>query len=83
MFDADDWIVVRKDAFDSMVIDIMMDTLEELKDELVDYKMPIKENNQALVQKCQAAGLRTFPQFLEAFNSLMLSSKGELHKEKK
>ena len=83
LYDVGEWLLIKQDAMDDLVHQIIMDVLEDLKDDLTSMSYSMNENNSQLVAKCQQAGLRTFPQFLEAFNNLMLASKGDLYKQDK
>ena len=84
VYDAGDWFIIRKDTYEDIIQTHMLDLLDEFREEFVSGVYPLEEQaNQQLIQRCQQAGLRTFEQFLNSFNSLMLSSKGELNKPQK
>jgi len=83
LYDVGEWLLIKQDAMDDLVHQIIMDVLEDVKDDITSMSYSMNENNNQLITKCQQAGLRTFPQFLEAFNNLMLASKGDLYKQDK
>jgi len=84
LYDAGDWFIIRKDAWDDIITQEIMDTIEDIKTEMASNETQIIENNNNdLLQRCERAGYRTFEQFLRSFNSLILSSKGELFKQDK
>ena len=84
IFDTGEWLLIRQDYLDTFTIELMLATLQEFRDELeMETASLMRENNEALVSKCNQIGMRTFPHFIESFNRLMLASKGELHKQDK
>lgn len=82
--DTGEWLLINQDYLDTFTIELMMATLEQFKDELeIETTAIMSENNDTLISQCERIGMRTFPHFIEAFNRLMLASKGELHKQEK
>ena len=83
LYDAGAYFLIRKDAWEEIITQEIIDTIQHLKSEMDRSQMLVQENNATLQQRCEQAGYRTFDQLIRAFNSLVLSSKGELFKEPK
>jgi len=83
VYDAGYWYIIRKSAFEEIITQEILDTMEDLKSHIMSTEIIISEGTNELQQRCEKAGYRTFEQLIRSFNSLVLSSKGELFKEPK
>lgn len=83
MYDTGDYLIIRSDIFEDLIEDIIRDMMEDFREEIEGMTFQMSENSNSLQTQCERAGYRTFQHFLQAFNSLILSSKGELNKPQK